>query len=187
MSWIQAVILVEFLIFAGFLIVFNILHKALGKQRLGAPPVHPALFATGKLAMGTSWGFLPVHLAVVPLNLFFVPEACAYVSACFLLAGIAFTFPAFLRLGEDSRFGLSDHKSALKMTGIYRISRNPMYLGFYLATLASLISVPHPLNLACGVAGIVIHHLVVLAEERFLLQKHGAAFTAYKQQVRRYL
>ena len=70
---------------------------------------------------------------------------------------------------------------------VYRVSRNPMYLGFYLVTLASLVSVPHPVNIGCGLVGVYVHHRIVLAEERSLLKEYGASYEAYSRRVRRYL
>ena len=62
-----------------------------------------------------------------------------------------------------------------------------MYLGFYLATLASLVSVPHPVNIGCGLVGVYVHHRIVLAEERFLSREYGPAYDAYTNIVRRYI
>ena len=62
-----------------------------------------------------------------------------------------------------------------------------MYLGFYLVTLASLVSAPHAVNIGCELAGIFVHHRVVLAEECFLLKEYGPAYDAYTNRVRRYI
>ena len=110
-----------------------------------------------------------------------------YVSAILLLLGIAFVVSAFLYLGSDSRFGVSGDSGGLRTAGIYRISRNPMYLGFYLVTLASLVSVPHPANVCLGLVGVYVHHRIVLAEERFLHKKHAASYEAYRRRVIRYM
>lgn len=78
--------------------------------------------------------------------------------------------------------------SSLVIRGIYRYSRNPMYLGFLLLLLA----------LACylmNVAAMTLLPLFVLymnrfqiaPEERFLLQKFGAEYQAYCERVRRWL
>jgi protein-S-isoprenylcysteine O-methyltransferase Ste14 len=180
-------ILIELFIFTGFIVGFNFSHRLRGKESLGEFPINPLLFVAGKLAMGTSWGFLFVQAAGVQLALFPIPVALEYISAVLLLLGIAFVIPAFLHLGSDSRFGVSDDSSGLRTTGIYRVSRNPMYLGFYLVTLASLLSVFHPVSIGCGLAGVYVHHRVVLAEERFLLKEHGASYEAYRRRVRRYI
>lgn len=112
---------------------------------------------------------------------------CTIASAILLLLGIAFVISAFLHLGSDPRFGVSDDSGGLRTRGIYRGSRNPMYPGFYLVMLASLVSVPHLANIGCGMVGVYVHHRVVLAEERFLLKEHGASYEAYSRRVRRYI
>jgi protein-S-isoprenylcysteine O-methyltransferase Ste14 len=183
----HVMMLIELFVFTGFVVGYNLLQRFGGKKRLGEFPIAPLLFGVGKLSMGISWGFLFVQAAGVQLTLFPIPAALEYVSAVLLLLGIAFVISAFLHLGSDSRFGVSDDAGGLRTTGIYRVSRNPMYLGFYLVTLASLVSVPHPVNIGCGMVGVYIHHRVVLAEERFLRKKHGAFYEAYRRRVRRYL
>ena len=90
-------------------------------------------------------------------------------------------------MASASRFGVFDDSGGLRTTGIYRVSRSPMYLGFYLVTLASLVSVPHPVNIGCGLVGIYAHHCIVLAEERFPLKEHSASYEAHRGRVRRYL
>jgi protein-S-isoprenylcysteine O-methyltransferase Ste14 len=180
-------ILIELVIFTSFLVGFNFLQRLGGEKRLGEFPVRPLSFIIGKLSMGISWGFLFLQAARGQLNLFPIPVALEYVSAVLLLIGIAFVISAFLHLGSASRFGVSDDSGGLKTAGVYRISRNPMYLGFYLVTLASLMSVSHPVNIGCGLVGIYVHHRIVLAEERFLLKEYGASYEAYSRRVRRYI
>ena len=183
----RMMILIELVIFTSFIVGFNFLQRLSGKKRLGEFPIHPLSFILGKLSMGISWGFLFVQAAQGQLNLFPIPVALECVSAVLLLLGIAFVISAFLHLGGDSRFGVSDDSGTLRTTGVYRVSRNPMYLGFYLVTLVSLVSVPHPVNIGCGLVGVYVHHRIVLAEERFLLKEHGASYEAYSRRVRRYL
>jgi protein-S-isoprenylcysteine O-methyltransferase Ste14 len=186
-TWGRWIVLAELCVFVCFVAGFNLLQRLKGKKRLGELPIHPVLFAVGKLSMGTSGGFLLVQVAGYPLNLFPVPMVLEYVSAALLLVGLVFVICAFLRLGSDSRFGLSGDSRELRTTGIYSVSRNPMYLGFYLVTLASLLSVPHPANVCLGLVGIYVHHRVVLAEEEFLRQTYSSAYEAYVKRVRRYI
>jgi protein-S-isoprenylcysteine O-methyltransferase Ste14 len=188
MSLARLMLLVELFVFTGFMLGFNLLQRSPeGENRLGEFPIRPLAFVAGKLAMGISWGFLFVQAAGVQLGPFPVPAALEYVSAVLLLLGITFVIPAFWHLRSDSRLGISNNAGALRTTGIYRFSRNPMYLGFYLVTLASLLPVPHPINIGCALVGVYVHHRVVLAEERFLQKKHGASYEAYKRKVRRYI
>lgn len=76
----------------------------------------------------------------------------------------------------------------LVTSGIYRVSRNPMYLGM----LLNLIGLSVWLNnwLSIGVCmGFVwyITQFQIKPEERFLKQKFGEQYTDYCQKVRRWL
>jgi len=185
----RVVIMIELLVFIGFIVANNLFRRFRGswKNVLGDFPIHPLLFGAGKFSMGTSWVFLFVQAAGRRLNPFPMYPPLGYASAVLLLLGIAFVIPSFVRLGNESRFGVSEESSGLRTMGVFRVSRNPMYVGFYFVTLASLVFVPHPVNIGCGLVGIYVHHLIVLAEERFLLEKYGASYEYYKHKVRRYL
>ena len=183
----RSIILVELIAFLGCIVGFNLLRRLRSPDPSGTCPIKPVLFRTGKCAMGISWFCLFVHALGVNLNLFRVPPILEYVSGLLILGGLVLVLPAFLRLGDGSRFGLPRERIEIQTGGIYGISRNPMYLGFYLITLASLLSVPNPVNVCAGIVGIILHHRVVLAEERFLLDVYGSSYAAYMRRVRRYL
>ena len=75
----------------------------------------------------------------------------------------------------------------LRTGGIYRLSRNPMYVSYFLcfAGMALLVR-------SAALAGIVLvfqisAHWIILAEERWCLETFGADYRRYAEQVRRYL
>ena len=72
--------------------------------------------------------------------------------------------------------------------GVYARTRNPMYLGFALATagLAVLASTAWGL-LAVPLGVILVQTLVIVREERYLERKFGAEYVDYKRRVRRWL
>nr|ART40893.1 L409 [uncultured bacterium] len=74
------------------------------------------------------------------------------------------------------------------ISGIYRFSRNPMYVGLLLVLTAWAIYLSNalaflflPTFVAC------LTRLQIVPEERVLAAKFGDAFTAYRQSVRRWL
>lgn len=78
--------------------------------------------------------------------------------------------------------------SALVTSGIYRFTRNPMYVGDVLILLAVVVFFSNPL----GVAGVVLfvvwmEVLQIPAEERALRDRFGASYDAYCARVRRWL
>jgi protein-S-isoprenylcysteine O-methyltransferase Ste14 len=81
-----------------------------------------------------------------------------------------------------------EQSSALVAAGIYRVSRNPMYLGFllvlagwgaYLANWASALLLP------AFVA--YMNRFQILPEERALAERFGSRFADYTRAVRRWL
>lgn len=81
-----------------------------------------------------------------------------------------------------------EHSAALVTTGLYRISRNPMYLGLllilagwaiFLANLAAFGFLPAFV--------FVMNRLQILPEERILRGKFGPGYDAYCRTVRRWI
>lgn len=78
--------------------------------------------------------------------------------------------------------------SSLVVNGIYRYSRNPMYLGFAIALLAWAIALGS-LDAFLGVGAFVltIQWLQIAPEERALEKRFGKVFQLYKARVRRWI
>jgi protein-S-isoprenylcysteine O-methyltransferase Ste14 len=78
--------------------------------------------------------------------------------------------------------------TAIVSTGIYRFTRNPMYLGMSLG-LAGLGLGFNQLwfLLALPVAMLAVTKLAIEREEAYLAQKFGADYLAYKAKVRRWV
>jgi protein-S-isoprenylcysteine O-methyltransferase Ste14 len=153
----------------------------------GTPPIPMGALLIGELSMvvpvfamlGRALGWQPGP----PVALEF-----RWLAVALMLMGSGIAIPSMLHLGEELRFGLSSEPSAeLKSRGLYRLSRNPLYLGFYLIVMAACLYVPAWPILFFAALAIVIHHRIVLAEERFLRQRFGETYIHYTRQVRRYL
>lgn len=77
---------------------------------------------------------------------------------------------------------------ALVTAGIYRVSRNPIYIGFGViyTGLALLLDSPMALALLFPCL-IVVDRGVIAREERYLEAKFGESYRAYARSVRRWL
>lgn len=78
--------------------------------------------------------------------------------------------------------------STLVRTGIYRHTRNPMYLGFAICLLAWSLVLASPFALLGIVAFVLyLNRFQIFPEERVLAGLFGEAFADYRAQVRRWL
>lgn len=155
---------------------------------VGVPPVHPAILLAAKAGFAVSWGIL--GLRVAGFDLLGVTWPAARVPAQIAgVLGLALVTVALLRLSEAARIGLppEGRETRLKTTGVYALSRNPVYVGAVLTCLASCAYVPHWVNVLATLVTSVAHHRIVLAEERFLREPFGAEWQEYRATVRRYL
>jgi protein-S-isoprenylcysteine O-methyltransferase Ste14 len=153
----------------------------------GKPAVHPALFISGKAAGYFAWGVLFLSLTGLSgLN----PDTENYsfiVSQAMLYTGIALILASSFTLGRSIRIGLPTEETVLRTGGIYGFSRNPMYLGVHLVTLAAMMIHLKWWVALPGIFSIAVYHLIVLGEEKFLEGRFGKDYLDYKQQTRRYI
>ncbi|WOO38421.1 isoprenylcysteine carboxylmethyltransferase family protein [Anaerocolumna sp. AGMB13020] len=78
-------------------------------------------------------------------------------------------------------------KSGINSRGIYGISRNPMYVAYFIYFIGCAI-----LTRSLPLLGIVIifqisAHWIILSEERWCIQKFGEEYINYMNKVRRYI
>lgn len=76
----------------------------------------------------------------------------------------------------------------LVTSGVYRYSRNPMYLGFFICLLAWGLFLGNPISLL--VATFFVYYMnkyQIIPEEKVLAEKFGADFDSYSRRVSRWL
>jgi len=102
------------------------------------------------------------------------------------LAMIRSAFGLFRRTGQDPKPWESTPE--VISTGIYRFTRNPMYVGMALIQLAIGIGLGNGwiVALVPAVLG-VIYAIAIRHEEAYLERKFGKIYTEYKASVRRWL
>jgi protein-S-isoprenylcysteine O-methyltransferase Ste14 len=89
-------------------------------------------------------------------------------------------------MGLITNIGLPTGKHELRTGGIYRISRNPMYASFIFLNTATFLFLPSILLLAVMIYGMVVHHFIILGEEKYLDGEFDDEYRKYKARVPRY-
>ena len=137
-------------------------------------------------SMAVMWG---ISLLDVRLEL----PNFARLTACLALVAVALVFGiGGLRSFRRARTTTSPTKpgaaSSLVSTGIYRITRNPMYVGLAFILIAWAIFLSSPWALAGPVVFMLyIGRFQIAPEERALAKLFGAEYASYKTRVRRWL
>jgi len=153
----------------------------------GEPPIDRRVFYASKYTIVVVWAALIARSWGAPLSFVDVPPASRWVASFLWIAGFVVLFVGRLGLGSSFRLGSPKESTNLKVNGLFALSRNPMYVGVYATILAAVLYTLNPIVIVAGSFVIVVHHLIVLAEERYLGTAFGAEYAAYRHRVRRYL
>jgi protein-S-isoprenylcysteine O-methyltransferase Ste14 len=153
-----------------------------GRDRTGIVIPPPILFGAPLIA-----GWLVNRQSPWPLT--------AYTTIAIGMAVVLIAFGAGVALAGVRRFRRAGTTvlpfggtSQLVSSGIYRFTRNPMYLGMALtyAGLALLLNSVWCL-LLLPVALVSVHVLAIRPEERYLSEKFGEEYRDYRTRVRRWI
>lgn len=141
------------------------------------PLIYAAFFAAG-LVLEFFWR---THVFSVPVR---VAIGLLLLAAGFLMASQAVR--EFKR--ADTNVEVYKPATSLVTSGLYRYSRNPIYVGLTLAYLGAGLLADSLWVLVLLIPVLVlIHYGVILREEEYLQRKFGAAYFHYVRSVRRWL
>ena len=102
--------------------------------------------------------------------------------------GLVIYIAAWVSLSNAWRIGHDrELKGDLIRKGIYRISRNPMYLFYDLYFVGTFMINGALIFLIMSVLLIVTLHYLIIQEEKYLNLNYGESFITYAYQTRRYL
>ncbi len=154
---------------------------------IGKATIHPILFYTGKISGYITW--IIFLLSVVKfINIpIYSTVIFQYVAFIICLLGLTFSVVSMKDLGSSTRLGLPKEETVFKTNGLYKYGRNPMYLGFNLLTIASMLYTANIYIIIAGLYSLMIYHLIILSEEKFLENRFGKDYIDYKNKTRRYI
>jgi len=124
-----------------------------------------------------------------PLDLVLVDTTPVKIIGISLIClGLVIYIAAWVSLSNAWRIG-QDHelKGDLIRKGIYRISRNPMYLFYDLYFVGTFMINGALIFLIMSVLLIITLHYLIIQEEKYLNLNYGESFITYAYQTRRYL
>jgi protein-S-isoprenylcysteine O-methyltransferase Ste14 len=127
------------------------------------------------------------NLPSVSTQEFLHSEAIAWLGVFFCLAGLLLFLWSLVSFRQSFRVGIDiDHPDRLITTGIFALSRNPIYVAFLLILIGQFVIFSNWVLLVYIGAAIWLFHRQVLREEEFLAKHYGEEYSEYCQRVRRY-
>lgn len=86
------------------------------------------------------------------------------------------------RIGIDNTM-----KTDLITHGLFRFSRNPIFLGMTVSLVGFFLVVPTVIALTFLLIGSILMQIQIRLEEEYLIKEHGQIYLAYKNRVKRML
>jgi protein-S-isoprenylcysteine O-methyltransferase Ste14 len=149
-------------------------------EHLVPPPVVALIVA------GAMWGIASITPALeVPSSVRMAAAAAiACVGLCLDIAGVL----SFLRAKTTINPLTPTAASSLVHSGVYRVTRNPMYLGMLLILVAWAVFLSAVWALLGPVLFVLyMNRFQIVPEERALSRAFGASYAEYQARVRRWL
>ncbi len=78
-------------------------------------------------------------------------------------------------------------ENGINLKGLYRVSRNPMYVAYFIYFLGCVLLTQSLILLAILLVFQISAHWIILSEERWCVKKFGKEYINYMNKVRRYI
>lgn len=144
--------------------------------------IHPPIVALFYIVLAmVLQRFIPIR--------FHVDVSVRYIGLGLTFIGFMLAAGSFIEF-RKARTTLDPHGTvkALVTGGIYRFTRNPIYLGFLLMVIGFPLNYDSLWGIVCAPFFIItLTMLVIQHEEAYLEKKFGDEYTSYKSSVRRWL
>lgn len=128
-----------------------------------------------------------VQLTSLGLEWNYMPPIGRYIGAGIALLGDIIFLISVITMKNNWRAGIPEtDKTKLVTNGIYKISRNPAFLGFDLMYIGIALLYLNPVSIIFSLFPIVMLHFQILQEEKYLIVTFGEEYIKYKQKVFRY-
>jgi len=186
-----------FVILACFYLTFfgkqiSLRKQGISSNRLGKGDKPERTRKIERLLMIMTYSMAAVQLLSVffssSLGAFGLPDVVRILGIVISSLGVVFFVLAVTAMQNNWRAGVDkEQNTSLVSNGIYRYSRNPAFVGFFLLYIGTALTVPNITIVVFAVISIIVFHLQVLEEEKFLSSSFGESYDSYEKRTARYL
>lgn len=184
--------LLTFLVLAGFYAIYFIKmllqrRKGIRTHQIGSRK-EVGLHRVERLMGFATLFIVPVQLASVILKWNMMPANGRFIGFFVGALGDLIFLISVMCMKDSWRAGIpKQDKTKLVTDGIYAYSRNPAFLGFDLQYVGVMLMYCNPLTILFTAFTMLMLHLQILQEEKYMAATFGEEYLQYKKQVFRYL
>ena len=127
------------------------------------------------------------HVLIVPFTVIYSIFLPLKIGTVWLLVGLAiFALALVMTVMTSINFATTPLDEPITK-GVYRISRNPIYLSGFLLYTGIGIATASWVILLCAILWITLFHIVLPPEEHFLLEIYGNSYREYMNKTPRWI
>ncbi|MCI8794089.1 MAG: isoprenylcysteine carboxylmethyltransferase family protein [Bacilli bacterium] len=131
---------------------------------------------------------IPIQLISIILNLTLLDNKIRFIGFLVGILGDILFLIAIITMKNSWRAGIpSEDKIEFVSNGIYKISRNPAFVGFDLMYIGICLLYCNVLTIVFSLFAIIMLHFQILEEEKYLKKTFGEKYLTYKNKVCRYI
>lgn len=162
--------------------------KGIKSNQIAKNTVHNKEFFIEFLMKIATFLVVIVEVVSIVFNIYReIPLFFRFIGVIFSIFGVCLFAISVWQMRDNWRAGLArNDKRELVQTGVYTMSRNPAFLGFDLVYIGILFSFFNLILLFFTIFPIVMLHLQILQEERYLVEIFGEEYVKYQKKVGRY-
>jgi len=188
---------IYFIIYFGVAIVLKsvIVAKRTGKNPFVLPKDDNVYGLVGfyfKLVLIAIFVYIIVYAVFPTWHDYFLPilqlanPTINYIGLALLFISLVWTVIAQTNMQNSWRIGIdTETKTELVTSGLFAISRNPIFFGMIITLLGAFLATPNALTALLLILGYILIQIQIRLEEEFLTKEHGQKYLKYKQKVRR--
>ena len=169
---------------AIFLIILSVPNYLLSKEAKES-----AERATESIPYSKTWKIMhyTTHFAIIPFTVVYSVFLPLKLGTVWLYVGLPiYTLALVMTVMTTLNYAATPLGQPVTK-GIYRFSRNPIYLSGFVLFLGMGLACASWVIILCGVLWLVLWRAVLPEEERFLLEKYGDAYSEYMKRTPKWL
>lgn len=161
--------------------------KGIQTQQIGKGNKNNKTLLIERIMGNCSWVIIVIEVISIIINKPFNVLAFSYIGIVLMIIGDIVFLAAVLTMRDSWRAGIAkEDETKLVTDGIYKISRNPAFLGFYLVYIGVMLAFINLPLIIMTLITILAFHMQIKEEEIFLEERFGKQYVEYKQRVGRY-